>query len=163
MSLLPFCIHCARVPTTFAQEVRALERDQVELEHACRLRDVTAAEKPWIAPSSSQTQNVELSKSQSTSGSITAGFDGRFSRTANRISEMRGRSARVAFRITVLSAPCTIVASSPRPSGAAAGSTLFAVGTMTEKFMRNISLRTATSDDAAFALHVTEACGLRFG
>ena len=46
--------------------------------------------------------------------------------------------------------------------GAAAGSTLFAVGTMTEKFMRNISLRTATSDDAAFALHVTEACGLRF-
>jgi hypothetical protein len=46
-----------------------------------------------------------------------AGFDGRFSRTANRISEMRGRSARVAFRITVLSAPCTIVASSPRPSG----------------------------------------------
>ena len=41
MSLLPFCIYCARVPTTFAQEVRALERDQVELEHACRLRDVT--------------------------------------------------------------------------------------------------------------------------
>jgi hypothetical protein len=29
------------VRTTFAQEVRALERDQVELEHACRLRDVT--------------------------------------------------------------------------------------------------------------------------
>jgi hypothetical protein len=63
----------------------------------------SAAEKPWIAPSSSQTQNVELSKSQSVSDSIKAGFEGRFSRTANRISEMRGRSARVAFRITVCS------------------------------------------------------------
>jgi hypothetical protein len=31
----------------------------------------SAAEKPWIASSSSQTKNVELSKSQSTSGSLT--------------------------------------------------------------------------------------------
>jgi hypothetical protein len=31
---------------------------------------------------------------------------------------------------------------------------------MTEKFMHNISLRAATSDDAAFALHVTEAHGM---
>jgi GNAT superfamily N-acetyltransferase len=29
---------------------------------------------------------------------------------------------------------------------------------MTEKFMHNVSLRAATSDDAAFALPVTEAC-----
>ena len=55
MSLLPFCIHCARVPTTFAQEVRALERDQVELEHACRLRDVTPSNphKRWTVSRSS--------------------------------------------------------------------------------------------------------------
>ena len=55
MSLLPFCIHCARVRTTFAQEVRALERDQVELEHACRLRDVTPSNphKRWTVSRSS--------------------------------------------------------------------------------------------------------------
>jgi GNAT superfamily N-acetyltransferase len=29
---------------------------------------------------------------------------------------------------------------------------------MTEKLVRKVSLRAATSDDAAFALHVTEAC-----
>jgi GNAT superfamily N-acetyltransferase len=29
---------------------------------------------------------------------------------------------------------------------------------MTEKVMHNVSLRAATSEDAAFALHVTEAC-----
>jgi hypothetical protein len=51
----------------------------------------SAAEKPWIAPCSSQTQNVELSKSQSTSRSIKAGFDGRFSRTANRIASITGQ------------------------------------------------------------------------
>ena len=55
MSLLPFCIHCARVPTTFAQEVRALERDQVELEHACRLRETTPSNphKRWTVSRSS--------------------------------------------------------------------------------------------------------------
>jgi hypothetical protein len=55
VSLLPFCIHCARVWTTFAQEVRALERDQVELEHACRLRDVTPSNphKRWTVSRSS--------------------------------------------------------------------------------------------------------------
>ena len=29
---------------------------------------------------------------------------------------------------------------------------------MTEKFTHRIALRAATTDDAAFALHVTEAC-----
>jgi hypothetical protein len=55
VSLLPFCIHCPRVRTTFAQEVRALERDQVELEHACRLRGVTPSNphKRWTVSRSS--------------------------------------------------------------------------------------------------------------
>jgi hypothetical protein len=55
VSLLPFCIHCARVRTTFAQEVLASEGDQVELEHACRLRDVTPSNphKRWTVSRSS--------------------------------------------------------------------------------------------------------------
>jgi hypothetical protein len=65
-------------------------------------------------PSSSQIQIVELSKSHSTSGSIKLGFRGRFSRTVNRISEMRGQSARVAFRIIVLSAPAFLPTRGPQ-------------------------------------------------
>jgi hypothetical protein len=55
VSLLPFCIDCARVRTTFAQELLAPERDQVELEHACRLRDVTPSNphKRWTVSRSS--------------------------------------------------------------------------------------------------------------
>jgi hypothetical protein len=55
VSLLPFCIHCARVRTTFAQEVLAPECDQAELEHACRLRETTPSNphKRWIVSRSS--------------------------------------------------------------------------------------------------------------
>jgi hypothetical protein len=55
VSLLPFCIHCARARTTFAQEVLAPERNQVEREHACRLRDDTPSNphKRWTVSRSS--------------------------------------------------------------------------------------------------------------
>jgi hypothetical protein len=55
MSLLPFCIHCARVRTTFAQELLAPERDQVELGHACRVREITPSSphKRWTVSRSS--------------------------------------------------------------------------------------------------------------
>jgi hypothetical protein len=55
VSLLPFCIDCARVRRTFAQELLAPERDQVELEHACRLREVALSNphKRWTVSRSS--------------------------------------------------------------------------------------------------------------
>lgn len=55
MSLLPFCIRCTRVRTTFAQEVLVPERDQAELEQACRLRETTPSNphKRWTVSRSS--------------------------------------------------------------------------------------------------------------
>jgi len=55
VSLLPFCIHCARVRTTFAQELLAPERDQVEVGHACRVREITPSNphKRWTVSRSS--------------------------------------------------------------------------------------------------------------
>ena len=55
MSWLPFCVHCARVRTTFAQELLAPARDQAELEQACRLRETTPSNphKRWTVSRSS--------------------------------------------------------------------------------------------------------------